>query len=305
MTILVTGGCGFLGQSLLTMLSEEGHNVVSYDRRAREEDERARIHYVQGDLNDLPRLLETIEQFAVTGVIHTAAISHPYFSRDIPFQTVVTNALGTTSVFEACRLKTVKRVVNFSSECAYGDNAELALIDEDVALNPTTPYGATKVFTEKLASVYNRLYGMRIISLRPGWIYGPGQFMQCYLKTMLRNAIDGRPTVEPVGRDYRFQYVHVTDVARASILALNVGDAEHEVFNITGDDQRSYAEVAELVRQQFNGAEISIGPGTIDVLDQNAQFAITRAREELDYRPLVPLPAGIESYAEWLRNNPF
>jgi nucleoside-diphosphate-sugar epimerase len=304
-TILVTGGCGFLGQELLSLLSEQGTTVVSYDRRAREDDSRPGIGYVQGDLNDLPLLLETIDRFGVDSIIHTAAISHPYFSREIPFQTVVTNAMGTTSVFEAARLKKLRRVVNFSSECAYGDNAELELVTEDAPLNPTTPYGATKVFTEKLAAVYSNLYGMQVISLRPGWIYGPGQFMQCYLKTMLRNAIDGRPTKETEGADYRFQYVHVTDVARASLLALQVDKPTHAVFNVTGDDQRSYANVAELVKSHFPDADIEIGPGTIEVLDRNGQFDLSRAQKELGYTPSISLQQGIASYAEWLRNHAF
>ncbi|MCK9911646.1 SDR family oxidoreductase, partial [Microbacteriaceae bacterium K1510] len=90
-------------------------------------------------------------------------------------QTVLTNAVGTTNVLEAARLSDIKRVVNFSSECVYGNNAELGVITEDAPLHPTTPYGATKVFTEKLAAVYTTLYGMEVPSLRPGWIYGPGQ----------------------------------------------------------------------------------------------------------------------------------
>jgi nucleoside-diphosphate-sugar epimerase len=305
MTILVTGGGGFLGQTLLTMLSEQGRHVVSYDHRVREDDRRTHVDYVQGDLNDLPNLLETLTRFKVEAIIHTAAISHPYFSREIPYQTVVTNALGSTTVFEAARLKGIQHVVNFSSECAYGNNVELGLINEDAPLDPTTPYGATKVFTEKLAAVYNQLYGMKIVSLRPGWIYGPGQFMQCYLKTLLRNAIDGTPTREDSGRDYRFQYVHVTDVARASLLALQADATGHVVFNITGGDQRSYLEVADLVTARFPAADIEIGPGTIDVLDRNARFDLTRAKTELGYVPLVSLEEGIANYSEWLRTHAY
>ncbi|MGF6572532.1 UDP-glucose 4-epimerase [Paraburkholderia fungorum] len=305
MAILVTGGCGFLGQTLLSQLCADDRTAVSYDRRAREDDERVGLNYVQGDLSDLPLLLETIERFAVTEIIHTAAISHPFFSREIPYQTVVTNALGTTNVFEAARLKSIRHVVNFSSECAYGNNDELDTVTEDAPLNPTTPYGATKVFTEKLAAVYNNLYGMRIVSLRPGWIYGPGQFMQCYLKTMLRNAIYGMLTREDSGRDYRFQYVHVSDVARASILALKADMSRFSVFNVTADDQRSYAEVAALVKAQFPDAQIDIGPGTIDVLDRNGPFDQTRARDVLGYTPSVSLEDGIATYADWLRHHPY
>lgn len=305
MTILVTGGGGFLGQTLLSELHARDRTAVSYDRRAREDDRRDGLKYVQGDLNDLPSLLDTIDRFSVTEIIHTAAISHPFFSREIPYQTVVTNALGTTNVFEAARLKRIRRVVNFSSECAYGNNDELDKVTEDAPLNPTTPYGATKVFTEKLAAVYNSLYDMRIVSLRPGWIYGPGQFMQCYLKTMLRNAIDGTPTREESGREYRFQYVHVIDVARASILALKADTSKYGVFNVTADDQRSYAEVAALVKKQFPDARIELGPGTIDVLDRNGPFDQTRAREVLGYVPSVSLAQGVAAYADWLRSHPY
>lgn len=305
MNILVTGGCGFLGSTLMQMIADGGRVAVSYDRRADGDDAARGVHYVQGDLNDLPRLIETIDRFGIDAIVHTAAISHPYFSRDIPYQTVVTNALGTTSVFEAARLKSVKRIVNFSSECVYGNNDHLETTREDAPLDPTTPYGATKVFTEKLASVYRRLYGMQIVSLRPGWIYGPRQVMQCYLQTMLRNAIDGRPTREPCGADYRFQYVHVTDVARASLLALDAPHAVSGAFNITGGDQRSYAEVAALVRERFPGAEIEIGPGTIDVLDRNAPFDLSLAERELGYVPRIGLEEGVDSYAQWLSTHAY
>lgn len=305
MSILVTGGLGFLGQTLIRMLREAGEKVISYDRRMLEDFRDPGLVYVQGDLNDLPLLLETIRRNGVERIIHTAAISHPYFSRDIPYQTVITNAVGTTTVFEAARLSGMKRVVNFSSECAYGNNAELDFITEDAPLHPTTPYGATKVFTEKLAAVYSQLYGMEIPSLRPGWIYGPGQFMQCYMKTLLRNAIDGTPTVESHGIDYRFQYVHVTDVAHASVLAATVPALNHSVFNITGGTQISYGDLVDYVKEIYPAANINIGQGTIDILDANAQFDISRAKEDLGYVPRVGLREGIREYAKWLELNPY
>lgn len=195
--------------------------------------------------------------------------------------------------------------MNFSSECAYGSNEELGVIDEDAPLNPSTPYGATKVFGEKLAAVYNQLYGMEIISLRPGWIYGPGQFMQCYMKTLISNAIKGIKTVEEEGLDYRFQYVHVTDVANASILAATVPMPYTCVFNITGGDQITYAELVSRVKAVFPAADIEIGPGSIEVLDRNARFDLGRAKTHLGYVPQVTLDQGIRSYSDWLHQHDF
>lgn len=304
MSILVTGGKGFLGQTLVRMLQERGERVISYDRRA-EETTDPNLIYVQGDLGDLPTLLETIRKYDVEKIIHTAAISHPVASREIPYQTVITNAVGTTNVFEAARLSGIKRVVNLSSECAYGNNVELGLVKEDTLLNPTTPYGATKVFTEKLANVYTTLYNMEIPSLRPGWLYGPGQFMQCYMKTLLRNAIDGIPTREESGKDYHFQYVHVKDVARACILAMDSNSIHHDVYNITGGTQISYEELVTYVKEIYPTADIYIGSGTIDILDMNAPFDISRAKEDLGFIPEIDLSTGIYEYAKWLEKHPY
>ncbi len=305
MTTLVTGGFGFVGRTAVRMLRERGERVVSLDRRFTEEgNEDPQYKYYQADINDIGRMVDILQTEKVERIIHTAAISHPVVSRDIPYQTVMTNALGTTSVFESARLSGIRRVVNFSSECAYG-NQEYGPILESAPLQPTTPYGVTKVFTEHLSRVYSDLYRMEIPSLRPGWVYGPGQFMQCYLKTMLRNAIDSIPTCEPEGIKYRFQYVHVEDVAQAAILAADVPDVGSEVFNVTAGVQLSYAQVVNEVKKQFTQASIKIGPGTIDVLDQNGTFSIDKAVHLLGYQPKYDLAAGIRQYAAWLRENPF
>jgi nucleoside-diphosphate-sugar epimerase len=125
------------------------------------------------------------------------------------------------------------------------------------------------------------------------------------MKTLLRNAIDGKPTVEEEGRDYRFQYVHVTDVANACKLAATVPALNSYVYNVTGGNQISYAELADHVKELFPGADISIGPGTIDVLDANAIFDISLAKQELRYVPHMALKDGIASYADWLTTHEY
>jgi len=257
MNVLVTGCNGFLGREVCKQLVEKDFQVVGYDRSLSSLCHASHFDYVQGDLADLASLLECCQKWSFSAVIHTAAISHPVDSRRIPLQTVLTNVVGTTHVFECARLLGIKRVVNLSSECAYGHNAELKKITENAALNPTTPYG--------------------------GWIYGPGQFMQCYLKSLLRSAIDGIPLKEEQGADYRFQYVHVSDVAAACLLAAEITDdkLKQRVFNITAGEQESYASVAKKVKKRYPNASIEIGSGTIDILDSNAKFDISAACEEI------------------------
>lgn len=166
-------------------------------------------------------------------------------------------------------------------------------------------YGATKVFTEKLANAYRNHYGMEIPSLRPGWIYGPGQFMQCYMKTLLRNAIDGVPTIMEEGIDHEFQYVHVRDVAQACILACKVNSLDSYVYSITEGTKTSYGELVELVKERYPTAEIHVGKGSFSVLDHYATIDISRARAELGYEPAYDLKKGVEFYANWLESHPF
>jgi UDP-glucose 4-epimerase len=307
MNYLVTGSNGFLGQEVVRQLLAASHTVLGFDRSLVSAISDKGYSYVQGDLADLATLLQACQEFKPAAIIHTAAISHPVDSRRIPLQTVLTNALGTTHVFECARLSGIGRIVNLSSECAYGNNLDLGVIDESAALDPTTPYGCTKVFTEKLGKVYGDLYGIDVISLRPGWIYGPGQFMQCYLKSLLRQAIDRVALYEAEGGDYLFQYVHVSDVAQACILAAQVSAErlKQRVFNVTAGEQESYRDVAQRVLGLFPQAHFVIGPGTIPVLDANARFDINAAIDQLGYQPRFSLSEGLASYADWLVEHPF
>ncbi|RYL88514.1 NAD(P)-dependent oxidoreductase [Sporolactobacillus sp. THM7-4] len=306
MNILVTGGLGFLGSNLVQMLVEKGEHVISYDRRGKESKNEKQLSYVQGDLLDLPFLLETIRKYEVDRIIHTAAISHPVIAIDIPYQTVLTNAVGTMNVFEAARLSGINRVVNLSSEYAYGNNEELVTTDEDIPLHPSGVYGATKVFTEKLSAAYRNHYGVEIPSLRPGWIYGPGQFMPCYMKTLLRNAIDGVPTIMSEGRDHEFQYVHVRDVAQACILACTVDTLETYVYSITAGYKTRYSDLIDYVKKLYPDAVIQVGEGYFADIDRYATIDISRARRELGYTPVYSnLEEGVKSYANWLRNHPY
>ncbi|QHW34336.1 NAD(P)-dependent oxidoreductase [Paenibacillus rhizovicinus] len=305
MNILVTGGMGFLGSNLVPMLREQGYRVVSYDRRIGSNGGDAALGYVQGDLLDLPLLLETIRKYAIDRIIHTAAISHPVTAIDIPYQTVLTNALGTTNVFEAARLSGIKRVVNLSSEYAYGNNAQLGTVTEDVPLHPSGVYGATKVFTEKLAYGYRNLYGLEIPSLRPGWLYGPGQFMQCYMKDLIVNAIRREPTVLKEGRDYGFQYVHVKDVAQACIRAMEATEMKSFVYSITAGYKTTFGELIALVEELYPDAVIDVGEGRFQELDHYGTFDISKAREEIGYEPAMAFEESVRAYAAWLEQHPY
>jgi len=298
-TTLVTGGLGYCGQHVVRALAERGDQVVSYNRDFSEAAD-AGVVAIQGELFDIPRLLETIRGRGVERIVHTAAMSHPDLSIEFPVATFSANVDGTLHLFEAARLSGVRRIVSFSSETVYGHVD--GPVAESAALHPTTPYGVTKVTVELMADVYNRLYEMDVISLRISEVYGPGNKMPTALRDMLIAAVRGEPFRMDAGADHRFHFIHVDDVARAVLRALDCASPEHAVVNVNGGPQVSLREAAEHVRAAVPGADIELGAGHWH-LDRQGEWDTSRAERELGYRPAVALDDGIARYAEWLREH--
>src|SRR6478752_8709298 len=231
MTTLVTGGRGYVGRHLVDQLLADGGKVVSYNRDYAVDD-RDGLTVVQGELFDIPRLTETLRQHSVERIIHTAGQSHPGVSIDLPWTTFKANAEGTLAVYEAARATGVRRIVNFSSECAVGTVAIDALVDEDIKPRPTTPYGVTKVAGELFGTVYNSLYDMEIVSLRVTEVYGPGLWMPSLLGDMIRAGLRGDEFRLEAGGEHPFQFVYVADVADAATLAATADTLTQAVYNV-------------------------------------------------------------------------
>lgn len=302
-TVLVTGGTGFLGRYVVEALTEYGANVVSYNRDY-SVSPHPKVVAVQGELFDIPKLTRTLREHDVGAIIHTAAQSHPEISIDLPVTTFAANVDGTLAVFEAARLSpSTRRIVNVSSECAYGNQDETTMVTESASTLPNTPYGVTKVTGELLGRVYREIYQMDVVSLRVTEIYGPGLRMPEVLKEMLCAAVRGNPFRLDVGASHRFQFVHVCDVARATILALAKSSLPQYVYNISGGVQLTLAEAADLIRSRFPDADITIGPGHLSGWDRQGPFDICAAEKDFDYKPSVSITEGITSYSAWLADN--
>ena len=301
MSTLVTGGLGYTGRHIVKELARQGQEVVSFNRDYAEL-KLEHVVAVQGELYDIPRIVDTLKRYRVDRIIHTAAMSHPDLSIDLPITTVTANVEGTVYLFEAAKMAGVSRIVNFSSEVVYG-NIE-GMVKEDARLMPTTPYAVTKVATEHFGRVYNELYRMQIISLRVGEIYGPGNRMPQILRDIIKAALSGERFAMPNGGDHRFHFVHVEDVAQAAIRAAGAAAARSYVFNIAGDRQWALHEAVALVRKYIPHARIEIGSGYWH-LDRQGAWDLSSAERELGYRASHTFEEGISEYIEWLRHNEY
>jgi UDP-glucose 4-epimerase len=301
-SVLVTGGSGFLGRYVVERLTFAGERVVSYNRDPAGSMDPA-VVCEQGELYDVGRLVRVCHQHAVDRIIHTAAMSHPEVSIEMPVATFAANADGTLHVFEAARLARIARIVNFSSEAVFGDHP--GPVDEDTEFDPDTPYAVSKVTVELLARVYNRRYGLDIVSLRPTELYGPGNRMPSVVHEVARAAADGRPLRLPAGGDQRFDLVHVRDVALATELAMRLEGRRRDVFNVCAGTQCTLAEVGQTIGQLVPDAEIEVGPGAFPGRYQQGPWDPSIAARELGYRARSDLRRGLTDYVEWLRAHPY
>lgn len=296
--VMVTGGRGFVGRWIVDRMVEAGRPVVTYDRDPWPG--REGVTAVHGELHDLPRLLSTIEEHGVRRVIHTAGISHPDTSVEMPTATFFANTMGTLQVFEAARLSGLERVVNFSTSSIYGHQP--GPVVEDLCPAPITPYGVSKVATEMLGRVYRSLYGVDVISLRVFWVYGPGNRMPEYSHDLIVAALAGEEYRLDSGAEHPLPLVHADDIARAAILAIDCPEAPAGVYNVVGREQPTLAELADRIAALIPEARFEIGPGYLHLHQLGDVNGILAARE-IGYEPLWELDHGLENYVAHLREH--
>ena len=296
---VVTGGCGFIGSHLVDRLVELGHEVVVVDDLSTSEGRsvNSEATLIEGSVTDLELLKSATE--GADCVFHTAAWARVPRSIDDPVGTHAVNVNGTLNVLQAARENGVGRVVYSSSSSVYGDQ-DTHVMQEDMEPNPKSPYALHKYIGEQYGSMFARLFGMSVVSLRYFNVYGPGQTATgayvLVIPRFLKLRDEGRPlTIYGEGEQTR-SYTHVSDVVRANVLAateeLRVG--ENMVLNIGPNEETSVNEIAAMI-----GGEVEhIVPnprGEFEELRKSSDCS--KAKSVLGWEPGISLVDGIGSLA--------
>lgn len=284
-TVLVTGGRSPLGRYIGDALSDRGEHVVGAD--------------ALGEPRDLPDLLSAIRQHGVRDVVHAAELSDPAVSIELPVATVLETVESSLHLLEAARLAEVEgRIVLLSSSAVYGDNK--CPIQESAPLRPRTPFAVAKATGEHLGAVYAEAYGLDVVVLRLGEPFGPGLALPSTIGRLVRAALNGDPFRSATGADQTFHLTHGDDISRAVLAALRAPNPSQRVYNVTGGERHSLAQIAGLVRERFPRSRIDLGPGQLPGHDRQGPLDIRAADRELGYRPLWGLARGLDDLAEWL-----
>ena len=212
--VLVTGGSGFVGRTVVARFRAHGAEVVVADRRPFPGGD---IPVILGDLTD-PSVRDRAVTPDLTGIVHLAAITSVLRSAEAPQETFDTNVVLTQGLLELARQRGVGQFVLASTNAVVG-NVGTTTITEDSAPHPLTPYGATKAACEMLLSGYAGAYGLATCALRFTNIYGPGMAAKdSFVPRLMRAALAGGGVqVYGDGKQAR-DLVHVSDVA-AGVLA--------------------------------------------------------------------------------------
>jgi nucleoside-diphosphate-sugar epimerase len=210
-------------------------------------------------------------------------------------EVAVVDVDGTAEALEAARAAG-RRVVLLSSCVVYG-NAR-GTIDESRRLRPRTASARAVARSERLAAAYAERHGLDVVVLRLGQAYGPAVGFPAPIDGLVRGALAGDPVRLAAGAEQAFHLTHGEDVSRAVRAALDVADPRQRVFNITGGERQSLADVATLVRARFPRCRISVGPGRLPRLDRQGSLDIRAADRGLGYRPRWGLARGIDDYVD-------
>jgi len=299
--VLVTGGAGFIGSHIVDRLLAEDVEVIVLDSMHSGRLENIEKHlkqtnfrFVKGDVRDVGLVRDLFK--GIDAVFHLAALVSVPESIENPVLTNDVNVNGTLNLLVASADSEVKRFVYASSSAVYGETKTVP-IDEEFPTKPLSPYGASKLAAESYVKSFNEVFGLRTVCLRYFNVYGPRQGWSDYssvITQFVKRFVNDCPAVIfGDGRQTR-DFVSVTDVVEANMLALTEKGVVGETFNVATGKSTTINHLAELIAQIVGKTyEVKYEkPREGDIKHSVAD--ISKATRELKYVSKMTLQKGLE-----------
>jgi len=301
-SVLVTGAAGFIGSHLVDAFLERGARVRGIDNYSNGKAEnlaasRDRIEMIEGDLRDLATCHRACA--GVDLIFHEAAVGSVPRSIADPATTLAANVGGMANLLAAARDAKVRRIVYASSSSVYGDSTALPK-REGAEGAPLSPYAASKVMNEELASIFRRCYGMELIGLRYFNVYGPrqdpdGQYAAVIPRFFKAYAGGQAPIIYGDGEQSR-DFTFVGDAVAANLRAVAAPAAAlGRAYNIAGGRGTTVNELAREIRRALGGDSLPLPryePARSGEV-KHSVADISFSRQILGYAPTVTLEEGI------------
>lgn len=315
--ILVIGGAGYIGSHMVRMLANQGYNPVVFDNLSKGHREAvANYTFELGDLGDKARLTEVFKKYGIEAVMHFAAFAEVGESVKEPSKYYHNNVAKVLDLLDALVENDIKYFVFSSTAATFGEPIR-PKIDESHPQNPINPYGNTKLMVEKILADFDTAYGLKATALRYFNASGAddsGEIGESHnpethlIPIVLQAAAGKRASIKMFGTDYPTpdgtcvrDYVHVNDLARAHILALEkmFKDNVSERFNLGSGNGFSVAEIVKEAKR-ITGIDFTVekaprrdGDPAVLVADS------AKAERILGWKPQYNLTRIIETAWNW------
>ena len=322
MRVLVCGGAGYIGSNMTAMLAAEGHEPVVFDNLSK--GHRSAIgdtEFVKGDLADSRLLIKTLEKYGIEAVMHFAAFIEVGESVQDPLKYYRNNLCCTENLLSAMETVGVDKFVFSSTAAVYGMPKKVP-ITEDTHTEPINPYGQTKLAVERMCHYQSRTGKLAYAALRYFNACGAGNNATLgedhrpeshLIPLVIQAAMGKQEDVKIFGTDYPTpdgtcvrDYIHIEDLCRAHLLALNRLNEHRELlYNLGNGTGYSVRQVIDTIRQvtgrQFKVTEAPRRQGDSPILTADS----TKARDELAWAPrMTDLIKIVESAWIWHKNHP-
>ncbi len=311
-TLLVTGGCGFIGSNFVRHLlaTDPSCTVVNFDAltyagnlaNLKDVANHPNYQFLKGDITNRDEVRAALGR-GVTDVIHFAAESHVDRSIQDSGPFIKTNVLGTQILLDAAREFQVQKYVQVSTDEVYGSLGPTGLFTEQTPLDPSSPYSASKAASDMLVKAYQHTFGMNAVITRCSNNYGPYQFPEKLIPLFVTNLMNDQPVpVYGDGMQIR-DWIHVLDHCRGVEAAWRNGKAG-EVYNFGGRCEKPNIEITKTLLRLLGKTDALIRY-VADRLGHDRRYAIdcTKAERELGWQPQVSFDQGLQETIDWYKAN--
>ena len=316
MTIIVTGGAGFIGSNFIRYLRREHpeDRIVCVDKltyagsltNLREVLEDPGFRFVKADICDREAVDALFAEEKPDAVVNFAAESHVDRSIEDPGVFLRTNVMGTQTLLDACRAHGVSRYHQVSTDEVYGDlplDRPDLFFTEETPICTSSPYSASKAGADLLVQAYHRTFGLAVTISRCSNNYGPNQFPEKLIPLMIANCLQDKPLpVYGDGLNVR-DWLYVEDHCRAIDLILRRGRAG-ETYNVGGHNEMRNIDIVRLICRELGKPE-SLITHVRDRKGHDMRYAIDPAKihRELGWLPQTSFAEGLRRTIRWYLDN--
>jgi len=306
--ILITGGFGLLGKPLVLRLINLKHNVFILEKKNTK-----RLKFlpkkpkkiIAGDFTNKNLVAKIIKKNNIDVIFHTGAITQVLDSLKNPYETHLTNIMGTVNFLENIRLINKKIIFIYSSsDKAYGELKNRREYKEGDALDSTYPYDVSKSSSDLICQSYSKTYSMKVGIIRCGNIYGPGDFnLKRLIPEVILSTIENKNfTIRSNGKSTR-DYVYVEDAVSAYIKVFNKlkdSNDELKIYNVSSKFNYSVLAIINMILKKMGNLRLK--PIILNNSKQELNFQrlnYSKIQRELKWKPTTDIEVGIKKTIDW------